>query len=53
MRVEPHGRGLRLTVTVNHDIEHRSTEQPRYFAEVSEAVAAVEEFLIGYEYQRP
>ncbi|MGH3805581.1 MAG: hypothetical protein ACRDRU_02840 [Pseudonocardiaceae bacterium] len=52
MRVEPHGQGLRLTVTVNPDIAQRSTEKPHHFTEVDDALAAVEDFLVEYARQR-
>lgn len=48
VRVEPHGQGLRLTVTVNSDITQRSTEKPYNFTEVGDALAAVEDFLVEY-----
>jgi len=51
VRVEPHGQGLRLTVTVNPDIAQRSTEKPHSFTEVGDALAAVEDFLIAYARQ--
>lgn len=51
VRVEPHGQGLRLTVTVNPDIAARSTEKPSSFTEVGAALAAVEDFLIEYARQ--
>lgn len=52
VRVEPHGQGLRLTVTVNPDIAQRSTEKPHHFTEVDDALAAVEDFLVEYARQR-
>jgi len=52
VRIEPHGRGFRLTVTVNPDIAQRATEKPHNFAEVGDAVAAVENFLVEYARQQ-
>ncbi|MGH3989891.1 MAG: hypothetical protein ACRDTZ_21650 [Pseudonocardiaceae bacterium] len=48
MRVEPHGQGVRVTVTVNPDIAQRSTQRPHSFTEVGDALAAVEDFLVEY-----
>jgi hypothetical protein len=47
VRIEPRGRGLRLTVITNPDICQRSTEQTRSFTEVAEALAAMEKFVTG------
>lgn len=52
VRVEPHGQGLRLTVTVNPDIAAQPTEKPHSFTEVGDALAAVEEFLVEYARQQ-
>ncbi|MGH3933449.1 MAG: AfsR/SARP family transcriptional regulator [Pseudonocardiaceae bacterium] len=52
VRVESHGQGLRLTVTVNPDIAQRPNERPYNFTEVSDALAAVENFLIEYARQQ-
>ena len=48
VRVEPHGQGLRLTITVNPDIAARSTEKPHSFTEIGDALVAVEDFLVEY-----
>ncbi len=48
VRVEPHGQGVRVTVTVNPDIAQRSTQRPHSFTEVGDALAAVEDFLVEY-----
>ncbi|MCA1696877.1 MAG: hypothetical protein LC749_20320 [Actinobacteria bacterium] len=52
VRIEPHGQGLRLTVTVNPDIAQRSTEKRCSFIEIGDALAAVEKFLIEYARQQ-
>lgn len=48
VRVEPHGDGLRLTVTIHPDIAQRSTAKPYNFTQIGDAMAAIENFLIEY-----
>jgi len=45
VRIESHGYGLRITVTLNPDIARRPTVKSRHFTEVGEAVRAIEAFL--------